>query len=70
MFAPAGTSPERVAYLNRAIVQVLQMPEVVKLINEGGSDVVGSKPEAFAAQLKGDIARWSQIVKLSGARVD
>ncbi|GAB7542437.1 Bug family tripartite tricarboxylate transporter substrate binding protein [Cupriavidus sp. CuC1] len=70
VFAPAGTSPERVAYLNRAIVQVLQMPEVVKLINEGGSDVVGSKPEAFAAQLKGDIARWSQIVKLSGARVD
>ncbi|MGO4326518.1 Bug family tripartite tricarboxylate transporter substrate binding protein [Cupriavidus sp. 2TAF22] len=70
VFAPAGTSPERIALLNRAIVQVLQMPDVVRLINEGGSDVVASKPEAFASQLKGDIARWSQIVKLSGARVD
>ncbi|WP_420995403.1 Bug family tripartite tricarboxylate transporter substrate binding protein [Cupriavidus sp. 30B13] len=70
VFAPAGTSPERIALLNRAIVQVLQMPEVARLINEGGSDVVASKPEAFAAQLKSDIARWSQIVKLSGARVD
>ncbi|MDF3833113.1 tripartite tricarboxylate transporter substrate binding protein [Cupriavidus basilensis] len=70
VFAPAGTPPERVAYLNRAIVQVLQMPEVVKLINDGGSDVVASKPDAFAVQLKADIARWSHIVKLSGARMD
>lgn len=69
-FVPAGTSPERVALLNRAIVQVLQMPDVVKTINEGGSDVVANTPEAFAAQLKLDISRWSQIVKLSGAHVD
>ncbi|WP_454738064.1 Bug family tripartite tricarboxylate transporter substrate binding protein [Cupriavidus necator] len=69
-FVPAGTAPERVALLNRAIVQVLQMPEVVKLINDGGSDVVASSPDAFAEQLKQDIARWSQIVKLSGAHVD
>lgn len=69
-FVPAGTPPERVALLNRAIVQVLQMPEVVKLINDGGSDVVASSPDAFAEQLKQDIARWSQIVKLSGAHVD
>ena len=69
-FVPAGTSPERVALLNRAIVQVLQMPDVVKTINEGGSDVVANTPEAFAAQLKQDISRWSQIVKLSGAHVD
>lgn len=69
-FVPAGTSPERVALLNRAMVQVLQMPDVVKTINEGGSDVVANTPEAFAAQLKQDISRWSQIVKLSGAHVD
>lgn len=69
-FVPAGTAPERVALLNRAIVQVLQMPEVVKLINDGGSDVIASSPEAFAQQLKQDISRWSQIVKLSGAHVD
>lgn len=70
IFVPAGTSPERVALLNRAIVQVLQMPEVVKTINDGGSDVVANSSEAFAAQLKQDISRWSQVVKLSGAHVD
>jgi len=69
-FVPAGTAPERVALLNRAIVQVLQMPDVIKIINDGGSDVVASTPEAFASQLKQDISRWSQIVKLSGAHLD
>ncbi|WP_316154899.1 tripartite tricarboxylate transporter substrate binding protein [Cupriavidus sp. BIC8F] len=69
-FVPAGTAPERVALLNRAIVQVLQMPEVVRQINEAGSDVVASSPDAFATQLRQDISRWSQIVKLSGAHVD
>ncbi|WP_371827438.1 Bug family tripartite tricarboxylate transporter substrate binding protein [Cupriavidus sp. KK10] len=69
-FVPAGTPPERVALLNRAIVQVLQMPDVVKTIRDSGSDVIANSSEAFAVQLNQDISRWSQIVKLSGAHVD
>jgi tripartite-type tricarboxylate transporter receptor subunit TctC len=69
-FAPAGTPPERVAYLNEAIVRTLHLPSVTKLINDGGSEVVANSPEAFAAQLRQDIDRWSRIVKISGARAD
>jgi tripartite-type tricarboxylate transporter receptor subunit TctC len=69
-FAPAGTPPERVAYLHDSIVRTLKQPEVTKLINDGGSDVVANTPAAFSAQLKEDIARWSRVVKLSGARLD
>ncbi|CAN7708740.1 tripartite tricarboxylate transporter substrate binding protein [Variovorax sp. LjRoot290] len=69
-FAPAGTPPDRVAYLNRSIVRALNTPEVTKLITDGGSAVVASSSAAFAAQLKDDIARWSRVVKLSGARLD
>lgn len=69
-FAPAGTPPERVAYLNEAIVRTLRLPEVTKLVNDGGSEVVANTPEAFAAQLRQDIDRWSRIVKLSGAKAD
>lgn len=69
-FAPANTPPERVAYLRASIAQVLQSPDVIKLIHDGGSEVVASTPEAFAAQLQSDIAKWSRIVKLSGAKVD
>ena len=69
-FAPAGTPPERVAYLHDSIVRALKTPEVSKLITDGGSEVVGNSSAAFAAQLKADIARWSRIVKLSGAKLD
>lgn len=69
-FAPAGTPPERVAYLHDSIVRALKTPEVSKLITEGGSAVVGNTSAAFAAQLKEDIARWSRVVKLSGAAID
>ncbi len=69
-FVPAGTPPERVAYLHEALVRVLRSPEVSRQITEGGSEVVASTPDAFAAQLRQDIERWSRVVKLSGARVD
>ena len=69
-FAPAGTPPERVAYLHDAIVRTLQLPEVTKLVVDGGSEVVANTPEAFAAQLRQDMERWSRVVKLSGAKID
>ena len=69
-FAPAGTSPERVAYLHESIVRTLKTPEVGRQITDGGSEVVGNTPAAFAAQLKEDIARWSRVVTLSGAKID
>jgi tripartite-type tricarboxylate transporter receptor subunit TctC len=59
-----------VAYLHDSIVRALKQPEVTKLINDGGSEVVGNTPAAFGAQLKEDIARWSRVVKLSGAKLD
>ena len=58
------------AYLNEAIVKTLRLPEVTKLVVDGGSEVVANTPEAFSAQLKKDIQRWSQVVKLSGAKLD
>ena len=58
------------AYLHDSIVRSLKSPEVSKLITDGGSEVVGNTPAAFAAQLKEDIARWSRVVKLSGAKLD
>lgn len=70
LFVPAGTPPERVAYLHDAVVRVLRTPEVTQQIVKAGSEVVANSPEAFAAQLHQDIERWSRVVKLSGARID
>jgi hypothetical protein len=40
-----------------------------RLAAEGG-DALGGTPEQFASLLKADLARWGQIVKQSGAKVD
>lgn len=69
-FVPAGTPSERVTYLHEAITKTLRLPAVTKLVTEGGSEVVANTPETFTAQLKHDIERWSQVVKLSGAKLD
>ncbi|WP_102905671.1 MULTISPECIES: tripartite tricarboxylate transporter substrate binding protein [unclassified Variovorax] len=69
-FVPAGTPPERVAYLHGAITKVLKSPAVEKKIQDAGGELVAGTSEALAAQLRRDIERWSRVVKLSGASVD
>ena len=39
------------------------MKERIKTL---GYDVIASTPEAFGAQVKSDVARWSEVVKRAG----
>ncbi|MEJ5990864.1 tripartite tricarboxylate transporter substrate binding protein [Ramlibacter sp. PS3R-8] len=69
-FVPAGTPPDRVAYLHRAITTVLKSPATSQKIVDAGGEVVASTPQQLAVQLQQDVARWSRVVKLSGATLD
>ena len=44
--------------------------EVRDLFSAQATDVVGNTPEEFAIFVKGESARWSQVVKASGAKPD
>jgi tripartite-type tricarboxylate transporter receptor subunit TctC len=70
LFAPAGTPPERIAYLAQAVGQAMKSPEVVAKINGGGSNAVGSQPEAFKTRLAQDTAYWAGMVKTAGVSLD
>lgn len=65
-FAPAGTPPERVAYLQQAITAILKSDEVAQKIADAGGEVVAGSAEQLAEQLRRDIARWGRLVTLSG----
>jgi tripartite-type tricarboxylate transporter receptor subunit TctC len=68
--APAATPKEIIARLNAAAVQATKAPEFVKRMTDLGYSIIAGTPEEMAAMNKADIARWTPIVKASGAKVD
>jgi tripartite-type tricarboxylate transporter receptor subunit TctC len=39
------------------------MPEVRKLLNARGYDIVGSTPEEYGANIRSEIARWERVAR-------
>jgi tripartite-type tricarboxylate transporter receptor subunit TctC len=70
MFAPAATPAPIVARLNGALVKVLADPEVKKKLAEQGAEPYSEKPEQFAEFIRKETAKWSKVVKESGATAD
>ncbi|MDR0227006.1 MAG: tripartite tricarboxylate transporter substrate binding protein [Burkholderiaceae bacterium] len=63
LFAPAGTPEAVVARLSSELVQVLQMPEVRKALEEGGVTPGDGSAAEFAGFLSREKASYAQIVK-------
>lgn len=70
VFAPAGTPKPVVDKLNHDIVAVLKSSELREFFAKQGTDVVGNSPEEFARYVKGEVARWGEVVRASGATAD
>ncbi len=64
--APAGVPAGVVAKLNAGIVKVLSSPDLQRRMGEQGIDVTPSTPEAFAAHVKAESAKWAKVVKSAG----
>ena len=70
IFVPAGTPRPIVERLNSEIVKVLRAPEMNERLVGLGFEVVGNKPEELAAFVKAEIAKWTKVVRESGAKID
>ena len=70
VLAPARTPASVVARLSKEISQAVRHPEVVKRLEALGIDPVGNTPDAYAKQLREDVAFYAQAVKNSGAKLD
>jgi 2-methylaconitate cis-trans-isomerase PrpF/tripartite-type tricarboxylate transporter receptor subunit TctC len=62
-FAPAKTPKAVVDQLNKALNQVLADKEMVKRIEEHGTDVETSTPEQLGALVKSELAKWKDVVQ-------
>jgi tripartite-type tricarboxylate transporter receptor subunit TctC len=70
VLAPAATPKEMVAGLAGAVAKAAQDPEMRKRLAEQGAEPVGSTSEEFARILREEVAKWAEVVKVSGAKVD
>lgn len=68
MIAPAGTPRAVISKLNSGIVRALQAADVRQILADLGIDPVGSTPEQFAATIRRDIEKWTQVARRTGAQ--
>jgi tripartite-type tricarboxylate transporter receptor subunit TctC len=70
LLAPAKTPAAIIERLNREVVKVLNMPKVKEQLFRSGLDASPSTPKEFSAYIKSEMAKWSKVVKASGAKAE
>jgi tripartite-type tricarboxylate transporter receptor subunit TctC len=68
LFAPKATPRDIVLKVNAALAQSLAAPKVRDIFLKSGAEAVGNSPEAFAAFLKSEIAKWAKVVRAAGIK--
>lgn len=70
LWAPAGTPPEIVNRLQQEVAKAMAAPPIRDTWAAQGAELGGNTPAAFGAFLKSEIAKWAEVAKASGARID
>jgi tripartite-type tricarboxylate transporter receptor subunit TctC len=70
LFAPAGTPRPIIERLAAEVKRILEMPEVADALKAVGAEPSPLPPDAFAAFARTERAKWKEVVRVSGARVD
>ena len=56
--------------LNAAVNRAILEPKTKELLFTLGSEGGGGTPEEFAALIRRDSAKWAEVIKRSGAKID
>ena len=68
--APAGVPPAIVAKLNLEINRATAMPSLREKLMAIGSEPVSSTPAQFGEFIRRENAKWADVIKRSGAKLD
>jgi len=68
--APAGTPPEVVAKINRAVIDSFRSREAAESLARLGAEPNFGTPESFGAMIAAEIPKWAETVRSSGVRLD
>ena len=70
LLAPAATPRDAVSKLAAAVARAAKDPATREQLRKQGAEAVGNSPAEFNAYLREEYARWSEVVKVSGAKVE
>ena len=70
LVAPRGTDAALIQRINRAMGQVLRLPEMRERLAALGIEPVDAPPEALAAKLREDAAQWAPLIRRTGMQPD
>ena len=70
MLVPAKTPADIVKRLNAEVMKALNSPDVKAKLAVQGAEPLGSTPEEYGQYIQSEIARWGQVVKLTGASLE
>ena len=69
-FAPARTPPAVIDRLHREVAKAVHLPDVKQRFEAEGATPSGSSPSEFAAFYRTEAAKWADVARKSGTRLD
>ncbi|HTD90339.1 MAG TPA: tripartite tricarboxylate transporter substrate binding protein [Burkholderiales bacterium] len=70
LFVPAKTPPALADRLHKEMVKALASAEVKQRFEAEGAEPVGSSPAEFAAFFRAESAKWADVARRSGTKLD
>ena len=70
LLAPKATPGDIVHTLASAVAKAARGADMQQKLAQDGAEPVGNSPEDFDRQLRAEVARWAEVVKVSGAKAD
>ena len=70
LFAPAGTPRPVIERLMQEVHAGVAKPTLAERIRSLGAEVVTNTPDQLAAMVRTEIAKWREVIRVSGAKLD
>ncbi len=69
-FAPAKTPQPVIDRVYREVAKTVHLPDVKQRFDAEGATPSGSSPSEFAVFFRSETAKWTDVAKRSGTRLD
>jgi tripartite-type tricarboxylate transporter receptor subunit TctC len=70
LVGPKGLPKDVLERLSKEVNEALKSPEMAKVLAGDGLEPAGGTPEEFAVIIKNELARWNQVVKQAGVKLE